>query len=66
MHGGDRDAKRGKRRLILATFLRKERLNFPSADRYDVDIVTHVDFMAGKTQRSIVAHSESRFPLTKL
>jgi len=38
----------GKRRLNFATFITKERLNFPAANHYHVDIITHVNFMTGK------------------
>jgi len=38
----------GKQRLNFATLITKEHLNFPAADRYHVDIVTHVNFMTGK------------------
>jgi hypothetical protein len=33
----------GKRRQIFATFITKERLNFPAANHYLVDIITHVN-----------------------
>jgi len=38
----------GKRRLNFATFITKERLNFPVANRYRVDIIAHVNFRTGK------------------
>jgi len=38
----------GKRRLNFATFITKKRLNFPAANHYHVDIITHVDFVTGK------------------
>jgi len=38
----------GKRRLNFATLITKERLNFLAANRYPVDSITHVNFMAEK------------------
>jgi hypothetical protein len=38
----------GKRYLNFATFTTKERLNFPIATYYHVDIITHAIFLTGK------------------
>jgi hypothetical protein len=38
----------GKRRLNFASFTIKERLNFPIATHYHVDIIAHASFLAGK------------------
>jgi hypothetical protein len=51
----------GKQRLNFATFITKERLNFPVANRYHVDTITHVNFYDWKTQRSLMTNIESRF-----
>lgn len=40
--------KGGKRHLNFATFITKERLTSPAANRYHIDIIAHVNFMAGK------------------
>jgi hypothetical protein len=42
------NSKRGKRRLNFASFITKERLNFPAASRYHVDRITQVNLMTGK------------------
>jgi len=52
----------GKRRLNFATLITKERLNFPKANHYHVDIIITCKFYDWKTQRSIVANIESRCP----
>jgi len=53
----------GKRRLNFDTLIAKERLNFPEANHYHVDIINACKFYDWKTQHSIVANIESRFPL---
>lgn len=39
----------GKRHLNFSTFITKERLNFPAANHYRVDIITLYNFLTGSS-----------------